>query len=299
MTRENKLGLLVGLAFIIVVGILISDHLSSTNEPVAAALNGTGDTLRSGLGEPGNDDVAPVLRAPSAVAPSQPLVINAELNHRNANPPVRFVQQGNTAGGNAITPSDPKNTGGQRLTIAERLRQAAQQQGEQLVPVNGVSGSNNGTAPVPPPVNVPQPDQSAAPRSYNAQPGDSLASIAKKMYGSASKANRQAIINANADLLDDPDLIVAGQTYMIPPLHTAAAVHPAAPATPASTQEPKPANAQTIVYVVQPHDTLWSIAVNEVGSSAAVAAIRELNQSVLNGSDRVRPNMKLKLPNKS
>ena len=33
MTRETKIGLLVGLAFIIVIGILLSDHIGSTTEP--------------------------------------------------------------------------------------------------------------------------------------------------------------------------------------------------------------------------------------------------------------------------
>ena len=33
MTRETKIGLLVGLAFIIVIGILLSDHMTSTTQP--------------------------------------------------------------------------------------------------------------------------------------------------------------------------------------------------------------------------------------------------------------------------
>ena len=38
MTRETKIGLLVGLAFIIVIGILLSDHLTSSTEPPMATL---------------------------------------------------------------------------------------------------------------------------------------------------------------------------------------------------------------------------------------------------------------------
>ena len=36
MTRETKIGMLVGLAFIIVIGILLSDHMTSTTEPQRA-----------------------------------------------------------------------------------------------------------------------------------------------------------------------------------------------------------------------------------------------------------------------
>ena len=42
MTRETKIGLLVGLCFIIVIGILLSDHFRSTMEPPEAALVNAG-----------------------------------------------------------------------------------------------------------------------------------------------------------------------------------------------------------------------------------------------------------------
>ena len=41
MTRETKIGLLVGLAFIIVVGILINDYRASSMQPPPAALMNT------------------------------------------------------------------------------------------------------------------------------------------------------------------------------------------------------------------------------------------------------------------
>jgi hypothetical protein len=132
MTRETKIGLLVGLAFVIMTGILLSNYLSSTNEPGSAPLKVAGDSLRSGLGEVGSDDVAPMLRAPATVTPSQPVVINAELNHHaqqsSGQPPVRFVEPA-PPHGNAITPVAPVNPGN---TIAERLRQAAAARGEEL-----------------------------------------------------------------------------------------------------------------------------------------------------------------------
>ena len=36
MMRETKIGLLVGLAFIIVVGILLSDHINTSTDPIRA-----------------------------------------------------------------------------------------------------------------------------------------------------------------------------------------------------------------------------------------------------------------------
>ena len=53
MTRETKIGLLVGLAFIIVIGILLSDHLTSTNEPQQAQLAQVAGNVRTGVAIPG------------------------------------------------------------------------------------------------------------------------------------------------------------------------------------------------------------------------------------------------------
>src|SRR5215212_3757263 len=45
MTRETKIGLLVGLAFIIVIGILLSDHFTSATQPHQAAMTTTIDSV--------------------------------------------------------------------------------------------------------------------------------------------------------------------------------------------------------------------------------------------------------------
>ena len=279
MTRETKIGLLVGLAFIIVIGILLSDHLSSTNAPLAADLRVAGSSLRSGLGEPNNEDVIPPLRAPQNVTPSQTIVTNEELNHRDAaQPPVRLVQ----------TPIAPQAPVGP--TMPDRVRQAAEQHGEEIVDATDATTSHSDP--------IPKLAQHAAgtAHSYEAQSGDSLGQIAFKAYGSSCKANREAIVAANPSLAEDRDLIVAGRIYTIPALDASNSATPVKTTTLVNASE-TPTEA-TLTYVVKSHDTLWSIATNEVGTSGAVAAIKELNKTVLNGSDRVRPNMKLRLPAK-
>ena len=50
---ETKIGLLVGLAFIIVIGILLSDHLTQTNEPQQAQLAQVAGNVRTGVAVPG------------------------------------------------------------------------------------------------------------------------------------------------------------------------------------------------------------------------------------------------------
>src|SRR6266496_3230860 len=52
MTRETKIGLLVGLAFIIVIGVLLSDHIGTVTQPPPAQMDPT-RSLRDGVLAPG------------------------------------------------------------------------------------------------------------------------------------------------------------------------------------------------------------------------------------------------------
>ena len=63
MTRETKIGLLVGLAFIIVIGILLSDHMTSTTEPPKAPLSVAGNNLRESVVTPAAPNAAPPVAA--------------------------------------------------------------------------------------------------------------------------------------------------------------------------------------------------------------------------------------------
>jgi hypothetical protein len=49
MTRETKIGLLVGLAFIIVIGILLSDHMTSSTEPPRRRCRSPGNNVRESV----------------------------------------------------------------------------------------------------------------------------------------------------------------------------------------------------------------------------------------------------------
>ena len=66
--------------------------------------------------------------------------------------------------------------------------------------------------------------------TYTAQPGDTLSNVAKGLFGQDSKANRDAVVDANPSLQANPDLVVSGQEYrmfgtgiVIPPSDTAPA----------------------------------------------------------------------------
>ncbi len=287
MTKETKVGLLVGLAFVIVIGIYLSDHASNTSQAPQAPLALAGVQVRGGLGDQLGDDTPGIVKIPKAVAPKHPVPTRRDLTPQkkpaDKSPGVRLIDPVKT-----VTPDVPDN--GQ-----SDLEKKAAELGEPLVPVD----SNN--RPVPPAPTPPAPVQPKPPtgvtRSYVAQPGDSLGAIAKKAYGSSCLANRRAILAANPFMNGNQEMIVAGKTYIIPP------VAPASSPTATTVEQPSPAPTPTVstaytMYIVQHGDTLWSIAETQVGSTAAVSTIMELNKDVLHGSNRVHEAMKLRIPTK-
>ena len=187
------------------------------------------------------------------------------------------------------SPTAPDNQTAIAQNHRDPIIDAANQQGEEIVPVgNGGNQSTKAQA------------NSGAAKSYEAVAGDSLAKIAQKMYGSSSKAYRDAIVAANPSLKQDPNKVLIGQAYVIPAVTTGSANN----ATPAVAKEtpsnPAPTKTESAEYwyTVKPGDSLWAIARDQLGDTATVAAIKDLNAKTLNGSDGVKAGMKLRLPAK-
>ncbi len=296
MTRETKIGLLVGLAFIIVIGILLSDHLSSTNEPPQAQLSSAGDTVRQGVGLPANPTPQPpiTLVPPVQVAPTQPVPTREELTRPLPSPVAQVNPATDTA---TIRPQ----------AIDPQLRHIAEQFKNELEPV-APAGSRGEVAALTPAPQIPatgflSPVNAAATHEYKVVEGDSVSRLAAKFLGASTKTTRQAIIDANPSLKADPNRIIVGRTYIIPA--TASTV--ARPAettvilpTPATVQKPRqtPSSSPEYWYTVKDNDNLWRIAYEQLGNGNAWTAIKELNVDALKGGDTVHPNMRLKLPAK-
>ncbi len=276
MARENKIGLLVGLAFIIAVGILCSDYLSVANEPPQKSLQVAGSAVRSSMGE-------------------------ARSTEDGQSPPA-LVRVPNT-----ITPTGLVATAGE---LASRARQAAAAVVPPIItgindsPLTSLAAVSSNRAPVPPAQNpdltaaakaagesVVDPTEHAAvpptpradARTVEAESGDSLGTLAERAYGSSTRATRAALVAANPSLKANPNLIVAGRSYLV----TSSTDADAAPASPSV--------GTVATYTVRQGDTLWSIAAKQVGTSRAVPAILDLNPDIQRGSP-LRLNMRLRLP---
>ncbi len=265
MTRETKIGLLVGLAFIIVIGILLSDHFTSATAPHQAALTTTIDGVLGStrtLG-PQRQNPAP-LDVPSVEPRSIPVQPDPTLERR------QHVEIGGANRGQRIIdvteqpiiPNDPIIT---QIPDVDRGHNAIN---EIIAKVNDIPII------IAPELPTPNPAPSTNLKTYTAEAGDTLGKIASKAMGSNTKANRDLILKANPALAANPNKVMIGDSYNIP-----------SPAQPTAAT-PRPEVRETV-----------KIAREQCGSITFVAQILEMNKDVLKGDpDKLKINMKLKLP---
>jgi len=149
-------------------------------------------------------------------------------------------------------------------------------------------------------------------RVYVVGEGETLAAVAKKVYGPEEGnriANIKRIYEANNDILKSPDQVVAGQKLLIPPPLPPLAPKPAdvlsqalfekveAIGKQAAAKVP-PRAPETRWYVVQDSDNLWKIAASQLGSGARWEEIAKLNADLLKSSDTLDVGMRIRLPAK-
>jgi LysM repeat protein len=293
MTRETKISLLVGLAFIIVIGILLSDHFRATQELPPAVLSQVGSTARRATdgpeaANPGISFVSPSDATPKEavpthdelITPPSPVIPSSTYGNRPAN--------NQSADNNSNTGAAPQDHGID--APANPLNEVAQRNGEPIEPAN-VDGSARGDDSM-----TPQPAPAvAAPQQYKAEDGDTVSRMAAKFMGENSRDNRQAIIDANPSLQEDPDRVIVGKSYVIPALGgNASASNAVVP------NNSNPSASGAYFYTVREGDSLWQIANDQLDDPSAVDAIKDLNTSILKGDqhDVVIPGMKLRLPAK-
>jgi len=328
MTRETKIGLLVGLCFIIVIGILLSEAFHTDELPPAANLAIAGTTVHLGDNSPGSSRPAISFFQPQVVQPRQTLPLHEDLVPPHS--PVRLTTP--QPGGQQPAPSNPgaaastdvggvlPSTGSQDTSLFQLAHKTGQDlvqlgpDGKPITPDPGVISTYTPQPPAPGERTQPGPTPPAptpvatAGRSYVAQPGDSVSKMAAHFLGSSTKTTRNLIIQANPTLQANPDRVVVGQTYVIPVAPAAGqttqppatpTVPPAAPPVAARTPPPAaPIAAPDTHYTVLAGDTLWKIARDQLGDPHMVDAIKDLNADVLRGDDHdvVTPGMKLTLP---
>jgi LysM repeat protein len=318
MTRETKIGLLVGLSFIIVVGILLSDHIADSNRPPQALLSDVGNNVRTSVAIP-QPVMAQSAAAPSIVAnvsgPTTPVPTHEELHQtaapaQNA-PPADNVVVGIGPGESVKNLTEPTPVVVQAPTNQTTMPLAAIDQ-----PVDNASTPDSSVVT---PIKLTD-SGSASDKSikqYKVEKGDTLGKIAKHFYGTSSHAAVAAILAANPQLKGNAARLAIGKTYAIPefdkapaspaaaePTHTDVALVDTNTMAVKPTTRPAQALANRHVrspggtYTVKSGDTLWKIAVAQLGSSKQLKQIEELNPGALHHG-QLKIGTVLKMPAKT
>jgi nucleoid-associated protein YgaU len=319
VTREQKLALIVGFSLILLVGVLISDHLSraralqvahfDTEEPGIAANSGPNlpDAVHPTVLTQPPAEPQPTLASnppPSSVAPeSQP-------DPQPGTIPMGPVTADRQVAG-MTSPGGPPISGlsDDARRLLDDLRTGIQTSGvSEVPPLVGVEQPNPGATL---PLVQPKPERPAT-IWYTVKPKDTLYQIALKHYGDA-KAWRQ-LVELNKDRVSPDGAVHAGvRIELYEKLPGGPALTPVAPpatkpkATPrpaltdqriATADQPaktdKPTAART--YKVQKGDSLGVISQRLLGTVKRTNEILALNRGVVEDEDSIRVGMVLTMP---
>jgi nucleoid-associated protein YgaU len=153
----------------------------------------------------------------------------------------------------------------------------------------------------------------ALPKIYEVTDGDNLALIAKQYYGDVEgnkRANIMRIFEANRNILKAEDEIQVGQKLIIPPLSDVASSKKKNKDGLASSffekvksigrerlSLKKPGTAKKgKSYTVREGDSLWKVAADQLGDGSRYTEVAKLNADVLSDEDSLTVGMTLKMP---
>ena len=298
MTRETKIGLLVGLLFIVAFGLVLSgitnnapmptvvapsqDSQASAGGQASPALPASSRTFNPEMTSDGRPMVVTSEPAVPAATPTGPLAmgptgtVQSDLVRSDAATPAPATPGAATPAPAVVAPATPVapaspagseavSTSGVRTVTYETIRDtlAADRTGT-ATRTPAASDSRTLTASVVAPV---APVAPAAPtatgKKYIVKASDTLYAIARQVYGPGHAGAYTKILDQNKAVIPNPSNLKVGTELVIPPLETASTpVTPAAPAAPTTVAPASPRTPRPTVPV-------------SIGDSAVVTGPRE------------------------
>jgi nucleoid-associated protein YgaU len=296
MTRETKVGLLAGMAIILLIGIIVSDYLVVPASPVPPQVQQFASQTQDNIHPPGlvmvptplviptaaKVEDMPVVPTPRDLAPAPRPAPVSQGTAPQFDEVVRNPMMGPTA---PAAPAQPL-AAPQPQHVASRDTLELQQK------LDAAAGSS---------ASVAAPARDSALRTITVEEGDSLYQLAAEHLGSASRFSE--IYEANRDQLKAPNQLKVGMKLRLPASASAGAGQvtaigasdglPVVTDAPVAPAAPKPGK----TYSVKASDTLYSIAQAQLGSGGRWREIYQLNRQALGGDeDALKVGQTLKLP---
>jgi nucleoid-associated protein YgaU len=323
MTSDAKIGLLLGLVFIFVIAFVINGlpgfYQKDDGNKLTTNMVGLQNNP-SGLGANERKVLEP---APEAIPASG---IGQQPADAAGSTDTRYTMAAPQDNTNSQTAASAAPAGAEPVTAPQAPSQPAEtitqtQPAETATPAQPAIVKQE-------PAIKPSPTKQTLPDTYIVQSGDTLASIAKKVYGPEQGnklSNIEAIYEANRKMLSSMDDLQVDQKLIIPPpastgssapsnaltgsnfvkVDTIGQRHNTADVTKPTAVTSKPAKtakADTTkpgrIYVVKDGDSLWQIASEQLGNGNRYKEIVKLNSDILSSEDDIQVDMKLKLPAK-
>jgi nucleoid-associated protein YgaU len=288
MTRETKIGMLVGMGVIVLIGILISDHLSLAQQQDEAHLLGG----QAAADQPTHQSNPPSLQRNDPLPLPQSTgaggAVSPPAGQRNIDP----------------APTDPAMTG----QVRHRLYPAAQQddrpadpsmqqadladQGNRLS-VDELTMGQAAESPVDQQPRLMDTQRPAGDRVHHVQAGETLYEIAKQYYDDGNYW--RTIYEANRDKMASADRLRKGVRLVIP--NRSGRAQPIARTSGAADAASRPvATPRYTTHKVARGETLSEIAQRYFGTVRKLDALVALNEQVIDDPNDVPAGVVLRVP---
>ncbi|MGC8560287.1 MAG: LysM peptidoglycan-binding domain-containing protein [Phycisphaerae bacterium] len=281
MNRETKVGLITGLAIIVMVGMLLSSYLNRQSSSIkVASLSNLGSKLRQTLLHPISDQTIPMPKVSPAGVQAAPAGAAASTASLSGATPAAYTPS--SASGTATVVSMPGYTSTPLVTFPTAPS-------PHLAPVSQNTNLQIQNA---------EQTQTTSPKgdtTYTVAANDTLTRIAWHFYHDSGPVAIERIVRANPGKLTSPSsMLRIGEKLDIPPA-AGRVTMPSLMAVSTGTGRSSTTKS-TRTCVVRPGDTLYQIALRTMGAATAknINAIKQAN-GITNARD-LRVGEKLHIP---
>ena len=301
MTKEAKIGLLLGLCFIVAIAVVLRDVHKADDEDLVRTLVAEQDSVT-------NDEIGDtaINRGVNNLYVNNDYIENeSDYEYPSAEPEIetlalndnQFSGSGELVRYEMSLPdskqltADPAFTEDSQSRVADMEFEDVFSRIEQPQPVRTI---------------IIEPQKQPTPRTYVVRKGDYLSTIAVKMYGPElgnKLVHIKGIYEANRKILRSPDSIDIGRKLVIPALKSVPnggfRDKTGETTTQIKESEKKQKSQQSSEYTyyeVKSGDSLWKIAESKLGNGVRFNEIVKLNGKLLKDKDNVFPGMKIKIP---